>query len=207
MASSRTVALPRGSQRISSGLGHHFVSPKKPRDKKKTQKSVKLPGVVAKRRRLLVQMEQLMNPEPQCAVADVHPVDTTNAISNMDDTDAMAEISDLDSDPVESPSITPLLEDLHDRRRTVPDKSTDMLYTSWKALIPSLVDPHLKYSARTLATALGTVPNVISACTTLSCPQKRTLIVCLFFDSKFSYLLAYPTCMINYIQDLHLSMS
>ncbi|KAG1903010.1 uncharacterized protein F5891DRAFT_915420, partial [Suillus fuscotomentosus] len=67
----------------------------------------------------------------------------------------------------------------------LPDKATDLSYSSWKTLIPFLVEPHLKYLAQTLATALEITPKVISACATLSCPQKRTSIACLFFDSRF----------------------
>lgn len=192
MASSTSVAPSRGAQQVSSGLGHHFVSPKKPRDKNKTQKGVELPGVRAKRRRLLARMEELMNPESKEVGNDVHAAEPPEVVSTIDETDIIAEIPDPDFDidtPVESPSGV-LLDELRDKRRTVPDKSTDMLYTSWKALIPTLIEPHLKYSARTLATALVTTPNIISACATLSCPQKRTSIVCLFFDRKCSCLLA-----------------
>ena len=188
MASSRTVYPSRGAQRVSFGLGHHFVSPKKLRDKNKTQKSVEVPGMIAKRRRLLAQMEQLMNPKPKDTTNEVHAVEA-EVISNMDD---VTEIPDL-GNPGDSPS-TLLSEDSRDKRRITPDKSMDTLYASWKALIPTLIDLHLKYSARTLAMVLETLPKVISACSTVSCAQKRTQIVCLFFDSQFSHLLACPMC-------------
>ncbi|KAG2136082.1 uncharacterized protein EDB93DRAFT_1242431 [Suillus bovinus] len=68
------------------------------------------------------------------------------------------------------------------KHRILPDKATDLLYSSWKTLIPFLIEPHLKYLARTLVTALEITPRVISACATLLCPQKRTPITCLFFD-------------------------
>ncbi|OJA20981.1 hypothetical protein AZE42_13843, partial [Rhizopogon vesiculosus] len=70
--SSCTFIPLHGAQHVSSGLGHHFVSPKKPRDKNKTQKIVELPGVTAKRRRLLTQMEQLMNPESKKTTNGAH---------------------------------------------------------------------------------------------------------------------------------------
>lgn len=190
---------------MSSGLGHHFVSPKKPRDKNKTQKIIELPGVAAKRRRLLTQMEQLMNPESKKNTNSVHIEEVTEIISNSDDFDVnMAEIPVPDLDiPAESPSTTPLEESR--KRRVVPDKSMEMLYDSWKALIPSLIDPYLKYSARTLATALTISPNTISACATPSCDFKQTSIVCLFFDSKCCCLLV--CIIVNAAQDLCPSMS
>ncbi|KAG2122849.1 hypothetical protein BD769DRAFT_1360233 [Suillus cothurnatus] len=77
----------------------------------------------------------------------------------------------------------------------LPDKATDLLYSSWQTLIPSLASPHLKYSEQTLATALDITPNIISACTTLSCTQKHTSITCLFFDSKFSHFRFYTMLM------------
>jgi hypothetical protein len=168
MTHSSTLIPSRGAQNVSSGLGHHFVSPKKPRDKNKTQKIIELPGVAAKRRRLLTQMEQLMNPESKKNTNSVHIEEVTEIISNSDDFDVnMAEIPVPDLDiPAESPSTTPLEESR--KRRVVPDKSMEMLYDSWKALIPSLIDPYLKYSARTLATALTISPNTISACATVA---------------------------------------
>ncbi|KAG1836378.1 hypothetical protein C8R48DRAFT_623287, partial [Suillus tomentosus] len=69
--------------------------------------------------------------------------------------------------------------------RTIPDKSTDALYANWRKLIPTLVDPQLKYHARTLGQALEITHDVISACATLSCARNSTSILCLFFDSKY----------------------
>ncbi|KAG2156682.1 uncharacterized protein EDB93DRAFT_1238950 [Suillus bovinus] len=64
--------------------------------------------------------------------------------------------------------------------RILPDKMANNLYTSWKALIPTLVDPHLKYSARTHGHPLAEICPVISACASSSCVQQRFSIVCLF---------------------------
>ncbi|KAG0699785.1 hypothetical protein DFH29DRAFT_780211, partial [Suillus ampliporus] len=53
-----------------------------------------------------------------------------------------------------------------------PDKSTDALYRSWLALIPTLVQPQVQYTARTQGQPLERVNEVISACTTLKCTGK-----------------------------------
>ncbi|KAG1845655.1 hypothetical protein F4604DRAFT_1884256 [Suillus subluteus] len=94
-----------GNQPTSTGLGHHFVSPKKARNAKKTQSLVHVPGIGPK---------------------SVVPEDTG--------------------------------------RRLLPDKMANNLYSAWKALIPTLVDAHLKYSARTHGHPLTEPHPVISAC-------------------------------------------
>ncbi|KAG1885843.1 uncharacterized protein F5891DRAFT_988238 [Suillus fuscotomentosus] len=180
MVSTSALAPTRGAQCVSSGLGHHFVSPKKSRDKKKSQTHVELPGAQAKRRQLLARMQQLMKPEHK--QTKVHAVDAVETISDTSQTDALAEIPDPDFEIPSEPSSDILAQESHIKRRILPDKATDSLYSSWKTLIPFLVEPHLKYSARTLATALEITPEVISACATRLCPQKRTTIACLFFD-------------------------
>ncbi|KAG2115497.1 hypothetical protein DEU56DRAFT_919407 [Suillus clintonianus] len=177
MVSTSVPAPTRGAQWVSSGLGQHFVSPKKPRDKKKTQKHVELPGVQAKRRQLQAHMHQLMGPEPK-------QTEVRAAVETVSQADAFADIHipDPDFEISSEPPFDVPAEESQTKRRILPDKATDSLYSSWQTLIPSLAEPHLKYSERTLATALDITPNVISACATLSCPQKRTSIACLFFD-------------------------
>ncbi|KAG1836027.1 hypothetical protein C8R48DRAFT_783020 [Suillus tomentosus] len=184
MVSTSAFAPTRGAQCVSSGLGHHFVSPKKPRDKKKTQKHVELPGAQAKHRQLLARMQQLINPEPK--QSKVHAVDAVETVSDTSQTDALAKIPDPDFEIPSEPPSDILVEKSLVKHRILPDKATDSSYSSWKTLIPFLVEPHLKYSAQTLATALEITPKVISACATLSCPQKRTSIACLFFDRFMS---------------------
>ncbi|KAG1727949.1 uncharacterized protein EDB91DRAFT_1239464 [Suillus paluster] len=177
MVSTSIPAPTRGAQWVSSELGQHFVSPKKPRDKKKTQKHVELPGVQAKHHQLQARMHQLMGPEPK--QTEVHA-----AVETISQADAFADIHipDPDFEISSEPPFDVPAEESQTKCRILPDKATDSLYSSWQTLIPSLAKPHLKYSERTLATALDITPNVISACATLSCPQKHTSITCLFFD-------------------------
>ncbi|KAG2062780.1 hypothetical protein BDR04DRAFT_984766, partial [Suillus decipiens] len=51
----------------------------------------------------------------------------------------------------------------------LPDKMANNLYTSWKAFIHTLVNPNLKYSARTHGHPLAKISLVISACASSSC--------------------------------------
>ncbi|KAG0694728.1 hypothetical protein DFH29DRAFT_815012 [Suillus ampliporus] len=68
--------------------------------------------------------------------------------------------------------------------RLLPDKMSNNLHSAWKALIPTLVDAHLQYSARTHGTLFQKHSPVISACTGQHCAQRQFSIICLFFDRK-----------------------
>ncbi|KAG2046020.1 hypothetical protein BDR06DRAFT_985702 [Suillus hirtellus] len=60
------------------------------------------------------------------------------------------------------------------------------LYNAWKVLIPTLVDPHLKYSTRTHGYALPEVHPVISACAShTSCTHRQFSIVFLLYHGLF----------------------
>jgi hypothetical protein len=130
------------AQLASSGLGSHFVSPRKARDKRKTKTYVELPGAETKRRRLLDAMERLLKLQhkesrPQL-LAQAPPSDTVT-MEHMD-TDNLV-VSEFHSD--EQPSLE--ISVLPVKRWIVPDKSTNSLYKNWIALIPTLVDPVLQY--------------------------------------------------------------
>ncbi|KAG1878248.1 hypothetical protein F4604DRAFT_1880298 [Suillus subluteus] len=159
----------RGAQPTSMGLGHHFVSPKKARDPKKTQTLVHIPGVNSKHQRLLDQMAALMNPSPQVLTTETPSSDFTRAESQAP-TDIDHTACHVD-DALNVPKV-----DLG-WRRLLPNKMANNLCNAWKVLIPSLVNPHLKYCARTHGHAL---PEVHPS--SHSCAQRQFSIVCLFFD-------------------------
>ncbi|KAG1837517.1 hypothetical protein DFJ58DRAFT_718872 [Suillus subalutaceus] len=180
--SSLTPRRTRKAQLASSGLGSHFVSPRKARDKRKTQTYVELPGAETKRRRLLDAMERLLKPQheeshPQL-LAQAPPSDTVTT-EHMD-TDNLVPSLEISVSPV--------------KRRIVPDKSTNSLYKNWIALIPTLVDPVLQYFRRTQGKALENIHPVISACGKPSCTPKRTTMMCLFFDRFTSIDVLSCTC-------------
>lgn len=180
----------RKAQLVSSGLGQHFVSPRKPRDKRKTQTLVEFPGAELRRRRLLNQMQRLMNPtssptghSPTARGSPSVEAEVNNMPDDLDFVDVGSvevEMSKESSSDMPSNS-----EILPQKRRILPDKSADALYGNWRKVIPTLVDPQLKYYARTLGQALEKTHEVISACGTHSCIRKTTNMLCLFFDSKF----------------------
>ncbi|KAG0695531.1 hypothetical protein DFH29DRAFT_879985 [Suillus ampliporus] len=183
------VRPSRKSEVVSSGLGHHFVSPYKARNKKKSQALIEIPGAEAKWHHLLAQMDQLMNPERHQAshsptldmksTTNEPPLPTDNPITHLDDVEMFVP-------KIVEPDL--FHEQLLSRHCVSPDKSTDALYRSWLALIPTLVQPQVQYTIRTQGQPLERVNEVISVCTTLKCAGKRMTLICLFFD----YILFLP---------------
>jgi hypothetical protein len=193
------VRPTRGAQLTSMGLGHHFVSPKKSQDPKKTQTLVHIPGVNSQHQHLLDEMAALMKPQhsttgiPSSKVTqgetqapmdiDYNAGHDDNDLSYVyDDDDHFANAAPQPDEGALCPTDVPKV-DLG-RHCILPDKMAINLYNTWKVLIPTLVDPHLKYSARTHGHALPEVHPVISACAGRRCSQRQFSIVCLFFDRK-----------------------
>ncbi|KIM56688.1 hypothetical protein SCLCIDRAFT_29357 [Scleroderma citrinum Foug A] len=56
----------------------------------------------------------------------------------------------------------------------------------WKALIPTIIDPFLKYTAATLRQPLVALGSRLSSCTSSCQEQKLTAVLCLFFDRVVS---------------------
>jgi hypothetical protein len=90
-------------------------------------------------------MQQLMNPEPQ--QSEVPAVDAVETVSDTSQTDAFAEIPDPDFKIPSEPPSNILVEKSPVKCCILPDKAMDLLYSSWKTLIPFLIEPHLKYLA------------------------------------------------------------
>ncbi|KAG1810871.1 uncharacterized protein BJ212DRAFT_1302199 [Suillus subaureus] len=134
---------------MSSGLGTHFSSPWKPRDKWKTQVLVEVLGQKAKQHQLLAKMASLLassatqKPEETPPVLPETEMDTVVLKDNANN--AWEDVPEpQDNCSPQSPSqSTP-------SRCTQPDLTSTRLYDSWKALIPTLVEIQLDYTAWTL---------------------------------------------------------
>ncbi|KAG1779248.1 hypothetical protein EV702DRAFT_1214244 [Suillus placidus] len=190
--SSSTPRRTRKAQLASSGLGSHFASPRKARDKRKTQTVVELPGAETKRHRLLAAMERLMKSQPEEPHSQLSTQATPNDTVTAEhmDTDNIVEFHTEDVD--EQPSLEISVKSV--QRRIMPDQLTNALYKNWLALIPTLVDPVLRYFGRTRGKALENIHPVISACGKSSCSPKRTTMLCLFFDRFTSIDVLSCTC-------------
>jgi hypothetical protein len=141
----------RAAQLTSSGLGTHFTSPWKLRDKRKTQTLVNVPGHKTKHRHLLTKMASLLagpaKPEETSPIQPDMQIDT--AVLEEDSNDVWEDVPAPhdNSSPQPASQSTP-------SRRTQPDITSTRLYDNWKSVIPTLVAVQLDYTARTLGVPL-----------------------------------------------------
>jgi len=139
------------------------------------QTLIHIPGVNSKHRCLLAQMVALMNPQ----VLTIETQSSSSVLAqpeaptNFDDTASYSYdednsmVNDYQPDKEE-----PCPADLGHKNlghHILPDKMANNHYTSWKALIPTLVDPHLKYLARTHGHPLAEICPAISSCASSGC--------------------------------------
>ncbi|EGN94802.1 hypothetical protein SERLA73DRAFT_77540 [Serpula lacrymans var. lacrymans S7.3] len=161
------LTTTRLSQSVSTGLGRHLVSPRKPRGKRKSQVLFKMPFQDSKRRELLANLERLMKgeePEPKPQPS------STNHVKTEED-------STLD--------IFGRWYKLLKRPKTL-ELSAKRLHGSWKRLIPTLIRPQLDYRARTFGKTVDAPLETLSLCTKRCSPHKRVPVICLFFDQILS---------------------
>ena len=67
---------------------------------------------------------------------------------------------------------------------THPTAKSISACAGWKVLIPTIIDPFLKYMAATLRQPLVAVGSRLSSCTSSCQEQKLNVVLCLFFDCK-----------------------
>ncbi|KAG0692808.1 hypothetical protein DFH29DRAFT_817111 [Suillus ampliporus] len=180
----------RAAQLTTSGLGAQFVSPRKPRDKRKTQTLVKLPGQKAKHLKLQAKLASLLAGKPNFEQTTTSDLDTLpSAASPEENVPADAYEDFLFEDEVpplteSQDSIPPLnTSEFIPNRRILPDIAAARLYDTWKILIPTIVDAQLEYTQRTVGKIPERPLRVLSACHSQKCAQRRTNMIGLFFDS------------------------
>ena len=170
--------VTQSSQPITTkGMGRHFTSPRKARDKKKSWIIASLPGHASKRQKLLDKLGELLaaqpsdlksslngdveaasptpRPEELLEALPIEPEETLFTFDDKDTCDAMEECV----------------------RPSCPTTRSISMCVDWKALIPTIIDPFLKYTVAALGSRL-------SSCISNCQEQKLTTILCLFFDRK-----------------------
>ena len=168
------------------GLGRHFTSPIKPHDKKKRQLAMPVPGNAVKWKKLedeicalLVAPSELeQSPRSTIVAAPSSPI-----IQVEEPLEAFPmEVEDL---PVmsddEDASHSATTQHMQTPRFTARSTSA---CAGWKALIPTIVDPFLKYTAAMFHQPLMSLGSRLSSCTSSCQEQKLTAVLCLFFDRK-----------------------
>ncbi|KIK91409.1 hypothetical protein PAXRUDRAFT_149562, partial [Paxillus rubicundulus Ve08.2h10] len=161
-------------------LGQHFSSPCKVKDKQKMQTYVRIPGCKHKRQQLLNHMEDLLN----------HKEKDTHSTPHGDD-----------QGPDHSPSVPHEAEgpkfyieyNIPDDDNSIisalapasAGSSQPCLFNNWKMVIPTLIQPFLQYLMQMLGEPVNILSSSISHCTQ-ACKLKQTMLICLYFDCKFS---------------------
>ncbi|KIO03677.1 hypothetical protein M404DRAFT_145263 [Pisolithus tinctorius Marx 270] len=169
-------------------MGQHFSSPKKQRDKRKTQTNVVIPGQDTKWQCLLQHLSDLLNPK-----SSPPPVPSVTSPSLLEDTaiddahavqhfDHVNELS-FDKDPDYS----------------AQHVASGWLYNSWTAVIPTIIKSYLQYLTETTGKPLAGCVMPLFSCHG-GCEPRRSSLLCLYFDHLL--LTSYVCCTLTYSQVL-----
>ncbi|KAL4076546.1 hypothetical protein V8B97DRAFT_2021910 [Scleroderma yunnanense] len=146
---------------ITQGMGWHFCSPQKPRNKKKNSTIVSVPGHAFKHQKLLDELNDLLThpssePSKSTSVKAVSPIPIPQGLLEED-----LEDMSFNFDSKEVPCGTPTVEPVHTLNPTAMAIS---LCTSWKVVIPTIIDPFLKYTAAMLGKPLDILDSLLLLC-------------------------------------------
>ncbi|KAI6000025.1 hypothetical protein EDD15DRAFT_2362591 [Pisolithus albus] len=148
------------------GLGHHFTSPRKVRNLRKTQSFVSFPGQSSKQQRLLAHLDDLLNHNATSTPSGEPSIDTPPP--DLADTEMMV-VTDT--------------EETSDHEQSIPQRVRhDHFFNSWKLVISTIVHPYMQYLSETVGKPLAQQVSSLSACSK-DCEKRYTNITCLYFDS------------------------
>jgi len=178
----------RQAQLVTHGLGRHFESPRRSRDKTRTNTTINVPGQASKLRYALARLAQLQSPStPDTSEShESYSIDFPWENEAVDDfvMDEEYVPSDTDHDMQDGEQDIGGTQLTTSNRRIIPDPPAERLYNSWKSLIPTLVLPFLNYTSRTLGKPLPPCSPSISLCKQNDCERKIVKILCLLFDRE-----------------------
>lgn len=159
-----------------------FVPSPKKATKAKTQLNVLPVHLAARKAAAQQKLRSLyMQPAPQKKNDDVDDIFADDGDDQWEEIGGVEAETGMDTaEDIPQPTQSP-----RDRTRRTDASSDDLsLASRWKALLPKLVDPYLKFVAGTMS-RVGPLPvhNVLrSTCTTSACIQKTAAILCLYQD-------------------------
>jgi hypothetical protein len=175
----RPAVMTRNQQLVYPGLGKNYTSPERPGRRSKNQLLVSRPGQQSKRDVILKRIREL----------DERAQNVSSVLSEhvQDVFDAPAADSEMDwiDEPAEEPA-----EYFHNvpkdapKRRKLRDHKLDTLkqYKAWQEIIPSFVEPLLRYIGSTTA---GAAPQIVDIPACSHCDGSKTSrVLCLFWDRK-----------------------
>jgi hypothetical protein len=171
-----------GHQPASYGLGKVYCSPHRPRDKGKTRTVVDITGNAEQHRSLLRTLELLKQ-------GNAVPAPLSDEITTAND-EWVDEPMETDLGPLEdkNPDDAGPNEKTNGTtpQRILPDANAHHLYSTWRSLIPTLVDALLSYKNRTMGKAVTPLFGTLSECSSGCGDAKHSKVLCLFLDRKFS---------------------
>ena len=154
------------------GMGQHFSSPKRRRDKRKTQTEVVIPGQDAKQQCLHQCLDNLLNRKLPVPLSPV---------TNDPLLDEIIEDASADTDPIQHVD-DHINEEIH--HNSMPSVATSWLYDNWHTVIPTIIEPYLHYLAETIGKLLTRPDAMLIGCHG-GCKPKCTSLLCLHFDCMF----------------------
>ncbi|KIK91904.1 hypothetical protein PAXRUDRAFT_13523 [Paxillus rubicundulus Ve08.2h10] len=161
-----------------TGLGQHFSSPHKVKDKQKTQTYVSIPLREHKHQRLLDHMEDLLNHKENLEDTQSTPLGDNQGLDHSPSVPHEAEGSEFHVEyntPDDNNNIISTL------APASTGSSQPHLFNNWKTVIPTLVQPFIQYLTQTLGKPVN-IPSSSISCCAQACELKQTMLVCLYFD-------------------------
>ena len=173
---------------MTHSLGQHFESPRRSRDKTRTNTTINVPSQASKCHYALARLAQLQSPStPDTSEShESYSIDFPWENEAVDDfvMDEEYVPSDTDHDMQDGEQDIGGTQLTMSNWHIIPDPPAEHLYNSWKPLIPTLILPFLNYMSRMLGKLLPPCSPSISPCKQNDCEQKIVKILCLLFDCE-----------------------
>src|SRR5262245_32124377 len=150
----------RSAQVFSDGLGTHFSSPLKKRDKKKSNTFVRAPLQDMKRKHILAKLALLQAPPTPPVLSHSQSPQTAPYDDFNDDESLHVDIPPLGDEEIVN------LNGIDPRRpkRIVPDDASIKLYRRWMEVLPQLLDPFLAYINSSIGLPIVAARDLCSDC-------------------------------------------
>jgi CxC1 like cysteine cluster associated with KDZ transposases len=174
----------RAKHLTTSGLGKHYTSPTKARDKRKSGKRV-IPLGNATKHRLLLQKLESLRKKPQ-----TDQDEPEGSMGWEDLSDSIDQSMDIDPDAgiheaLQAPKLG-TTEPERERAKLSVGPSL-WLHASWAEVLPGLLSPLLEYISSSVGIVIPPADDLHAECA-LSCVPKHTKILCLYFDREYLLL-------------------
>ena len=174
--------MTRNQQIVYPGLGKNYTSPERPGRRSKNQLLVSRPGQQSKRDGILKRIRELdERAQNVLSVPSEHIRDVFDAPAADSEMDWIDEPAEEQDEPAEYSHNVPKDKP---KRRKPRDHKLDTLrqYKAWQEIIPSLVEPLLRYIGSTTA---GATPQILDIPACSYCDGSKTSrVLCLFWDCK-----------------------